>query len=343
MADWLRIFKWPIAATVTGLAAATAYGGFAAFGAVAILIALETTVSFDNAVVNAGVLRELGEHWRHAFLTVGVLIAVFGMRVLFPLAIVSFATGTSIAGVAGQALHERDAYASNVESAAPMIGAFGGTFLLSLAFNFLLAPDRERHWIAPLERWLSKAGRAPFAPVIATGGTLLAAVWWVSSEHERITMLAGFVGMVTFLIINAFRHVMRRGQRHRHECLAGAAGFAGFLYLETLDASFSLDGVLGAFAISSDIVLVAIGLGVGAVFVRSLTVHVVRHETLRAMPYLAHGAHWAIGTLGVFLLIGIERQPPEWLTGGISVAIVAAAWASSLAARRTEARTRSCT
>ena len=117
MADWLRIFKWPIAATVTGLAAATAYGGFAAFGAVAILIALETTVSFDNAVVNAGVLRELGEHWRHAFLTVGVLIAVFGMRVLFPLAIVSFATGTSIAGVAGQALHEREAYASNVESA----------------------------------------------------------------------------------------------------------------------------------------------------------------------------------------------------------------------------------
>jgi hypothetical protein len=341
MAHWLQPFKWPIAATAAGLAAAAMYRGFGALGTVAVLIVLETTVSFDNAVVNAGVLRELGEHWRQAFLTLGVLIAVFGMRILFPIAIVSVATGGSMADVVGQALHDREAYARNVESAAPMIGAFGGTFLLSLAFNFLLAPSRERHWIAPVERWLAKAGRAPYAPVIAVAVTLLAAAQWVSPEHERITLLAGVAGIVTFLLINAFRDVMRRRRSgNRQERLAGVAGLAGFVYLETLDASFSLDGVLGAFAISSDIVLVAIGLGVGAVFVRSLTVYLVRHETLRAMPYLPHGAHWAIGTLGLFLLVGIERQPPEWLTGGISVAIVAAAWASSLAARRHEERSR---
>jgi hypothetical protein len=321
------------------LVAAAAHGGSAALGTVAVLIVLETTVSFDNAVVNADVLRELGEHWRQAFLTFGVLIAVSGMRISFPIAIVSFATGGSLADVVSQALHDRETYARNVESAAPMIGAFGGTFLLSLALNFLFAPNRERHWIGPVERWLAKAAQPPKSTHNPTNKTKHTPVRLVSPEDERITLLAGLAGIVTYLVINAFREVMRRRRRgHRQERLAGAAGLAGFVYLETLDASFSLDGVLGAFAISSDIVLVAIGLGVGAVFVRSLTVYLVRRETLHAMPYLAHGAHWAIGTLGIFLLVGIERQPPEWLTGGVSVAIVAAAWASSLAARRREDR-----
>jgi hypothetical protein len=170
---------------------------------------------------------------------------------------------------------------------------------------------------------------------------LLGAALLASPEHQRTTLLAGLAGIFTFVSIKAFREVMRRGRSDRRGGLAGSAGLASFVYLETLDASFSLDGVLGAFAISSDIIVVAIGLGVGAVFVRSLTVHLVHRETLRALPFLTHGAHWAIGALGVFLLASIEREPPEWLTGGASAGILAAAWVSSLAARRHEHYARS--
>ena len=273
MAGWVSVFKWPIAATVVGLVAAATYGGIGALGFVAALIALETTASFDNAIVNAGVLRGLGARWRRAFLTIGVVVAVFGMRLVFPIAIVAVATGRSFAGVVDQALHDQDAYARSIESAAPTIGAFGGVFLLLLALSFFMAPDRERHWIAPLERVLAIAGRLPDAPIIVGGAALIAAALLVSEAHGRATLLAGLTGAVTFLSIDAFRKLMQRRYRgDRQGALAGAAAFASFVYLEALDASFSLDGVLGAFAISSDIIVVAIGLGVGAVFVRSLTV-----------------------------------------------------------------------
>jgi hypothetical protein len=182
MAGRISAFKWPIGATVAGLVAAQAYGGLAALGLVAALIALEATVSFDNAVVNAGVLRELGERWRRAFLTVGVIVAVFGMRVLFPIALVAAATDRSFAGVVDQAVHDGDAYARSIESAAPLIGAFGGIFLLLLALDFFMAPDRERHWLVPVERALAVAGRIPFAPVIAGGAILLATALLVSGS-----------------------------------------------------------------------------------------------------------------------------------------------------------------
>lgn len=340
MADMLRAFRWPMVAMAAGLAAAWAYRGLAALGVVAALIALETTMSFNNAVVNAGVLRQLTERWARAFLTIGVVIAVFGMRLVFPIAIVALATGGSFGAVVGQALHDQETYARNVASAAPLIGAYGGMFLLLLALQFLLQPKRENYWIAPVERGLARLGRLPKAPLIVGGLTLMASALLVSAEHERVTLLAGLAGLLTFLSLNAFRSLMqrRRGGRSRGE-LGGAAGLAGFIYLEALDASFSLDGVLGAFAISADIFLVAIGLGVGAMFVRSLTVHLVRHGTLRTLPYLAHGAHWAVAALAVFLLVSIEREPPKWLTGGVSVGIIAAAWLSSLAAKhRTESK-----
>lgn len=195
------------------MAGAWIYGGAAAAATVAILIAMEVSLSFDNAVVNAGILRRLSQAWQRAFLTVGIAFAVFGMRIVFPIAIVALATGDSMAGVTHLALQAPDQYARRVEEAAPIIGAFGGMFLLSLSLRFLSDPARRRHWIGLLERPLQRLGATPGATIVVAG-------------------------------------------------LGGAAGFAGFLFLETLDASFSLDGVLGAFALTSDIVAVGLGLGI---------------------------------------------------------------------------------
>ena len=117
----------------------------------------------------------------------------------------------------------------------------------------------------------------------------------------------------------------------------GRAAFFLFLYLEVLDASFSFDGVIGAFAITSDPIIIAIGLGIGAMFIRSLTVFLVRKGTLAEYVYLEHGALWAIGALAVVLLITIEYEVSEVVTGLIGVGFIAAALVSSIVRNRREA------
>jgi hypothetical protein len=114
----------------------------------------------------------------------------------------------------------------------------------------------------------------------------------------------------------------------------GKAAFFLFLYLEVLDASFSFDGVIGAFAISQDIFVIATGLGVGALYIRSLTVYLVRQGTLNDYVYLEHGAHWAIGALAVLLLVTIKYEIPEVVTGLIGVGFIIAAFISSVLRNR---------
>jgi hypothetical protein len=117
----------------------------------------------------------------------------------------------------------------------------------------------------------------------------------------------------------------------------GKAGFFLFLYLEVLDASFSFDGVIGAFAITSDPILIALGLGfIGAIFVRSITIYLVRKGTLAEYVYLEHGAHWAIGALAVILLVSIGVHVEETITGLVGVVLIGAAFLSSIVRRRRE-------
>lgn len=307
------------------------YRGLGSIPVVLFLVALEGALSFDNAVVNAGVLRRLNRHWQLAFLTLGVVIAVVGMRVLFPLAIVAVATSASLGSTLGLALGRPEEYARHFESASPSIGSFGGVFLLLLALTFFLRPDRSRVWLGPVERALAWSGRFPRLPVLVAGAALLALSQWVSAEHSPQVLLAGLAGMLLFLLVRGAREIVENiGDRAEGRRLTGWSAAAAFLYLEALDASFSLDGVLGAFAMTSDIVIVGLGLGAGALYVRSLTVYLVRERALRHLPYLTSGAHWAILTLAVSLLVGTESHPPEWLTGGVGVAFIGLALVSSL-------------
>jgi len=217
---------------------------------------VEVGLSFDNAVVNATVLRRMSPFWRRMFLTVGVLIAVVGMRLAFPLLVVCVSAQMSPVDTLHLAATRPGQYADRLGQARPAIAAFGGVFLLMVFLDFFLA-DREQHWLRILERPLARLGRLDrAAPIIA----LLLLVLTVQAEPgapAATVLLAGVLGLVTYMLVSGLDQLAESNQAHR-------SGLMAFLYLELLDASFSFDGVIGALAITADPLLIMIGLGIGA-------------------------------------------------------------------------------
>jgi hypothetical protein len=344
---FLRTFGWSFAATIAALVAAGLIWGANGFGVVLILAILEISLSFDNAVVNATVLRRMNPFWQKIFLTVGVLIAVFGMRLLFPLLVVGLTAKIGPGTVLDLALHSDHtyrglSYGQHLEAANPAIAAFGGIFLLMIFLDFIL-DEKDYHWLRFIERPLEKAGRvASLSTLVALGALLLAARFFGGDRSETV-LLAGVLGLISYLAVNGLSGLFESSMEDEQEAeeedrragrslvqVAGKAAFFLFLYLEVLDASFSFDGVVGAFAISDNIFQIALGLGIGALYIRSLTVFLVRKGTLDDYVYLEHGAHYAIGALAGILLVSIAHKIPEIVTGLIGVAFIGAALASSM-------------
>lgn len=358
----LRTFGWSFVVTALALVTALFYGGPEALFLCLILAVLEVSLSFDNAVVNAKVLERMSEAWQKIFLTVGVLIAVFGMRLVFPLLVVSVTAGLGPIEAVRLAMekgdvHEPGSYGYILAEAHPQIAAFGGLFLLMLFLDFVLS-DREITWLSWIERPLARAGKlANLSVVIAAIALVLASE--LLAEDPHIVLLSGVLGMITYLAVNGLGSLFEdsdmldddvsdedagddsaplTGRPNGPTTLAKATGKAGFflfLYLEVLDASFSFDGVIGAFAITADPIIIALGLGfIGAMFVRSITIFLVRKGTLAEYVYLEHGAHWAIGALATILLLSIKWHINEVVTGLIGVVFIGAAFWSSLRHRR---------
>ncbi|HEX8766867.1 MAG TPA: DUF475 domain-containing protein [Jatrophihabitans sp.] len=363
----LRIFGFSFLVTAVGLVLAFLYGGTTGMAIAAILIVLEISVSFDNAVVNATVLQHMSPFWQKLFLTLGVLIAVFGMRLIFPLLIVGITAHLSPTEAVSLALEkgsvdEPGTYANLLHEAHPAIAAFGGMFLLMLFLDFIFE-ERDITWLSWLERPLARIGKLDQLSVVVASVLLVIAATQLAREDKVVSVLmSGVFGMVTYIMVNGLSGLLEEhevpevdenddsGSRllpsTSPEPLSGAkatgelvlktgkAAFFSFLYLEVLDASFSFDGVIGAFAITSDPIIIAIGLGVGAMYIRSLTVYLVRKGTLADYVYLEHGALWAIGSLAVLLLLTIKYEIPEVVTGLIGVGFIAAALASSIRRNR---------
>ncbi|MFD7012957.1 DUF475 domain-containing protein [Streptomyces sp. NPDC059928] len=362
----LKTFGWSFVITAIGLALAVLYGGWTAFGVVAILAVLEISLSFDNAVVNAGILKKMNAFWQKIFLTVGVLIAVFGMRLLFPVVIVAISAKIGPVDAVNLALNDADRYQQLVTDAHPSIAAFGGMFLLMIFLDFIFE-DRDIKWLAWLERPLAKLGKIDMLSVcIAMIVLLVASMTFATHAHQhggahadkaQTVLISGIAGLITYLVVGGlsgyFENRLEEDEEREHEAeeeaartgskvsavaMAGKAAFFMFLYLEVLDASFSFDGVIGAFAITNDIVLMALGLGIGAMYVRSLTVYLVRQGTLDDYVYLEHGAHYAIGALAVILLVTIQYEINEVITGLVGVVLIAwSFWSSVRRNRRVEA------
>jgi len=351
---FIKTFGWSFAVTAVALLTAAFYGGIEALILCLILGILEVSLSFDNAVVNARILERMNPFWQKMFLTAGIMIAVFGMRIMFPLLIVGMTANLNPVEAIDLAMQKGDAhtpgtYGYLLHEAHPQIAAFGGIFLLMLFLDFIFQ-DRDIKWIRILEVPLAKLGALQGASTIV-GISVLAVAGFLAGEKQAIVLLAGLLGLVTYFLVNGlgnFFDVDEDGDVDADDALlrthagpAGAAKVAGkaafmlFLYLEVIDASFSFDGVIGAFAITSDPIIIALGLGlIGAMFVRSLTVFLVRQGTLDEFVYLDHGAHWAIGALAVILLITIEFPVNEVITGLIGVVFIGAAFIGSLMRNR---------
>jgi hypothetical protein len=350
----LRIFGWSYAVTVVALVVAFLYGGVEGLVLCAILGILEISLSFDNAVVNATVLERMDPFWQRIFLTVGIVIAVFGMRLVFPLVIVGVTAHLNPIDAFTLALQQRPesdptSYAALLNAAYPQIAAFGGMFLFMLFLDWMFE-DRDITWLTWLEKPLAKIGQLNRLSIVLALVVLVVLAETLAAD-PGVVLVAGSLGLVTYLLVNGLGDFFDQaagvedtddGEKTSHGSgpsqlakATGKAGFFLFLYLEVLDAAFSFDGVIGAFAITTDPILIALGLGlIGAMFVRSLTVFLVRKGTLADYVYLEHGAHWAIGALSVILLVGIRYHVNEVVTGLIGVAFIGAAFLSSVLRNR---------
>ncbi len=335
----IRIFAFSTLATLGALVGVAIGKGAIGVVIALVLIAVEVSFSFDNAILNAKVLAKMSRLWQTLFLTVGAMIAIFGMRIVFPIAIVAITAGIGWQEVLDLALHHPHEYAEKLHQAHPVLSSFGGAFLLLLALSFFADSNQETEWLKKPERTFKR-----FANAWLSAGIVLAAVGIISvlpaNHHGLQTAVAGITGVVVFSVIHAVTHwmsVLEARNEKRMRTAAGRTGiaaFISFMYLEVLDATFSFDGVLGAFAITSDVVLIAIGLGVGALWVRSLTVYMVRRQTLGNYKYIEHGAHYTIGILACILFFSLFIEVPEAVTGLAGIGVIVASIIASRQAMR---------
>jgi uncharacterized protein len=295
---------------------------------VAVLAVLEVSLSFDNAVVNATVLKEMTPVWRRRFITWGIAIAVFGMRIVFPLVIVAVIGGIDPLSALVMAAADADRYSRLLATAHVSVSAFGGAFLAMVGLKHFFNREKDVHWITIIERPLTRLGRIK----AVESGLVLLLLYLVSTwlpGNERLEFLVlGIFGLVTYIAVDGISALLSVESAVTGE--VARCGAAAFLYLEVLDASFSFDGVIGAFALSNNLFIIAIGLGVGAMFVRSLTIMLVDLETLASYRYLEHGAFYAITALGVIMFLNTVNHIPEVVTGLIGAGFIVTAFADSI-------------
>lgn len=299
-----------------------------------VITALEVSLSFDNAVINATKLEKMSHKWRMRFLTWGIAIAVFGMRFVFPIVIVAIFSNISCMEVLRLTLEKPDDYAKLLHESHVGISSFGGTFLMMLFCEFMFDREKSLHWLSMPEKLLQKIGRSRLAPTVLTLAALGAIQPMLSGGQHWVSIIAGIVGIVAHLLIHGVSSKLESLAKQENAFALKHAGLAAFIYLELIDASFSLDGVLGAFALTKDVVVITIGLAVGAFFVRSLTIMLVEKKTLEKLVYLTHGAYWAIGSLATIMLIATFMEVPEIVTGSIGMAFILASLVSSIFERK---------
>lgn len=302
------------------------FGGLPMLATVLLLGALEISLSFDNAVVNAKVLETMDEKWRKRFITWGILIAVFGMRFVFPIGIVSVTSGVSMLEAYTMATQEPELYKQTLEANQNTVFAFGGAFLLMVYLSWYF--DRERDiWLSWVEdniisKQFKKLSHGAMVTAMAVGILL------TYLTQDVTISLAYFIGIFIHELVKSVDDLFSVEDESTGKI--ARAGLIGFLYLELLDASFSFDGVIGAFALSFNIFVIASGLLIGAMYIRCLTIYFVEKKTLSEYKYLEHGAHYAIGALASIMFIKMFSHVNELLVGTIGIGFIIAAVAHSI-------------
>jgi hypothetical protein len=340
----LKHFRISILFTLACLALGTWYGwsesgslagALKVLWIVTVLAVLEVSLSFDNAVVNASVLEGMDELWRKRFLTWGMIFAVYGMYVFFPLAIVAVAAGIGPIEAFNLSLSHPAQYETIMHEAHPGIAGFGGAFLLLVGLKFFFDSDKEVHWIHVVEEQLTRLGVVPMVETVVVLLTMWLVGTYLPPEQKWTYLIAGILGIATFLAVHALGKALElREERLKAAGAMVRSGFGAFLYLNVLDATFSFDGVIGAFALSNNMIVIALGLSIGAMFVRSLTLLMVQQGTLSEYRFLEHGAFWAIIALGVIMLVSARWEVPDAVTGLIGAVLIVASVGWSIRHRR---------
>lgn len=297
----------------------------------AVLSILEVSLSIDNAIVNAKVLKDMEEKWQKRFLTWGMIIAVFFMRLVFPILIVSMAGGIGMDDAVMLAINDQDKYSEVLMSSHIMIAGFGGAFLALVALDYFFDVEKDVHWVHFIEEKLSKLGERKSISIVIT---LLFMYWFYTmlpAESAVEFFIAGIFGIITHELVKLFGDLMQASHDKLEATrvnsisatgIIAKTGLASFIYLEVLDASFSLDSVIGALVISKDIFIIMGGLAVGAMFVRSLTLQLVQNGTLSEYKYLEHAAFYAILALAVIMFLSTMTHISEIISALLPVTIL---------------------
>jgi len=316
------------------------YGGFFAVYQGTVLSVLELSLSFDNAVVNATILATMAVIWKKRFLIWGMIIAVFGVRFIFPILIVYFSTSMGIIDSFNLSITNPDEYEKIIQSSHHVIMSFGGMFLLMLFLKFLFNENKDLYWIKFIEKFASKISKKGdikiiFILFLMLGITYIAPNNVVMGDSmiavNKIEILAPMlIGLIAFYLIEFFKSFMETNSDKNSNITQVSGGFISFIYLETIDMSFSLDGVLGAFAVTQNIIIIMLGLGIGAMAVRSLTIYMVDKDVVSKYIYLEHGAMWSIGFLALSMIVQIFYHLPSMLVTTFAIVPISLAFIQSI-------------
>lgn len=319
------------------------------------LTILELSLSFDNAVVNALILVNMPPLWRKRFLTWGMIVAVFGVRFIFPILIVFATTDLSLVESFSLAINNPAEYEKVIMASHHIVMAFGGVFLLMIFLSFLFNENKDVHWIASIEKYASRWASIGDLKILIAILTVAVIGFYAPSEiliddiltkiDKADIVLPMIYGILLFLCIEFLRGILEDdGEKHEEhdseterekiEHVANSkiakGGLASFIYLELIDMSFSFDGVLGAFAVSQNIIIIMLGLGAGAFAVRNLTILMVDRGTVAEYKYLEHGAMWSIGLLAISMIIQIFAHLPHALIIAFAIIPIAIAFIQSV-------------
>ena len=334
----MHYLKWPLIVTAVGLVLSAWLGwatthtvnGMLSFLLVgSVLACLEIALSFDNAILNANKLEDMTPIWRQRFLTWGILIAVFGMRIVFPLAIVAIFAWINPFQAIVLALADPDEYSRIIAQAHGSISAFGGTFLMMVALRFFVDQEKSVDWFKSMERNLRKCGSMRGFEMAFVLIIIAIFARYLPEGDRGVFLFSAIMGMVVYILVDGLGNLLDQPQSDVAQ-FGAKGGLGAFLYLEVLDASFSFDGVIGAFALTTNILLIAIGLGIGAMYVRSMTIMLTEKGTLQEFKYLEHGAFYSIFALSVIMFLQSLLHVPETITGLIGVALIGFALFSSI-------------
>lgn len=340
---WLD-HKAAVSFTVIGLLAALLLGwqeqgtlshALEVFFICSVLAVLEISLSFDNAIVNARILKNMSPIWQRRFLTFGIIIAVFLMRIVFPIAVVCFSAWIDPWSALKLAIFDGQRYGEILAESHISIAAFGGTFLLMVSLNYFLDPSKEVFWLKWIEKPISFLGNVKYISVVIAFLCILIFYSQIAISEQQKFLVCSIYGLLTFLVVEAIGDLLHSQESTMQNVQKAGAG--AFLYLEILDASFSFDGVIGAFALSKNLFIIALGLGIGAFYVRSMTIALVKRETLARYCYLEHGAFYAIFLLAITMYLQTITHISEYITGLVGVVFILLAFLASVKENKRQA------